>query len=433
MDIIKGHLHIRKRTTTKWLTLYIFLFPFFLSFFLELLHAPGLVKYTIDVAWVVSFLSLLIRRNFSFNKKITPFVVFISIWFVYVTINYAFHYQSVFYYLWGIRNNFRVYAAFLAFALVLDEDDVESCFKFVDYLFWINSIVTLIQFTFFGYRQDNLGGIFGVEKGCNAYTSILLGVVITRSILLYMEKKEKGWLCYVKCAVALLIAAMAEIKFFFILFVLIFIVSSLLTKFSWRKVVMYIIAALFIFVAGRVLTGIFGAEEQLTFDRLWSLITATNYATTEDLGRFTAIPIVSERFLTTLPEKLVGMGLGNCDTSAFAICNTPFYQNYEYLHYNWFSSAFLFLETGYVGLILNLSFYVLSFVHSIVKLKKGEGNKLFCQMAIVFALICIVLTFYNSALRKEVGYLAYFVLALPMIESKIPSKKHITEYETTEF
>ena len=111
------------------------------------------------------------------------------------------------------------------------------------------------------------------------------------------------------------------------------------------------------------------------------------------------------------------MGIGNCDTSAFAICNTPFYRAHEYLHYNWFSSAFLLLETGYVGLILNLFFYILVGIMAIKKMKLNHGNKMFCRMAVIFSVMCLILTFYNSTLRKEVGYIAYFALSLPFIDS----------------
>ncbi len=426
MAITNGQLYIRKRTLTKWLTLFIFIFPFFLSFFMDLFHFPGLTKYTIDVAWVLAFASLLLRKSFTFNRKITPFVVLITLWLIYVTIIHLFQYQSVFYYLWGIRNNFRFYVAFFAFALVLDDEDIGTCFQLTDFLFWVNGAVSLVQFAALGYRQDNLGGIFGVEKGCNAYTTILLAIVITRSIICYMEQKEKAWLCYLKCAVALLLAAMAEIKFFFVLFILIFVMSSLLTKFSWRKVVVFIVAALFVSVAGKVLTGIFGVEEQLTLERILNLVTSSNYATAEDLGRFTAIPTISERFLTNFFSKLFGMGIGNCDTSAFAICNTPFFQAHENLHYNWFSSAMLFLETGYIGLMMNLGFFAMCFL-SAFKQFREEKTALYPKMGMIFAVICIILTFYNSALRKEVGYLAYFVLALPMISGTSTAANPIAE------
>ncbi len=414
MEISNGQLTIKKHTLSEWLAISIFVLPFFFSFFLELLKLPGIVKYSIDVSWVLAFAFLFFRKNVLVNRKATSFLVLVGVWFLYVTMVYVFQYQSIFYYLWGMRNNLRFYVAFLAFFTILDEEMVAACLKFVDFLFWINTFVTLFQFFVLGYQQDYLGGIFGVTRGCNAYSSILFAIVITKSILLYMNQKEGMISCFLKCAVSLVLSAMSEIKFFFVLFVIILVMCSFLTKFSWRKVLVFGIMSMVIMFAGSILTIIFGSGEELSLQRIFELATASNYATAEDLGRFTAIPTISQRILTTWPERLFGMGIGNCDTSAFAICNTPFFQAYEDLHYSWFSSAFLFLETGYVGLFMNLGFFVMCFISSLKQYKEDKLS-LFPPMGMVFAVICVILTFYNSALRKEVGYLMYFVLAIPLV------------------
>ena len=410
-----GNLYIKKRTFPEWLTCYIFLMPFLLSFFLDFLGAPSIIKYTIDLAWIGVFVFLFLKKRVSLERKIAPFTTFIGLFFIYLLIVYLFHFQSPFYYLWGVRNNFRFYIAFLAFALLFDEEDVDSCFKLIDILFWINAIVSFVQFFAFDYSQDYLGGIFGVEKGCNAYSIIFFSLVLSKSLLLYMNHKEEAWLCFLKCTIALIIAAMAELKFFFVVFVLILFISALFTRFSWRKFLLLLLSAILIMFAGSILTSLFGAGNNLSFQRILELSTATTYSSAEDLGRFTAIPTISKTILTDFSDKLFGMGLGNCDTSAFAICNTPFYQRYEGLHYNWFSSAFWFLETGYIGLTAYLAFFVVCLVYTVKQLKKGNRNPLFCQIAIIFSVLCIALTFYNSSLRMEVGYFAYFALALPLI------------------
>lgn len=424
MEISNGQLTLKKHTLSEWLAISIFVLPFFFSFFMDFIGLPSFVKYSIDVSWALSFVYLFFRKNVLLNRKTLPFLVLVGIWFLYVTVVYLFQYQSIFYYLWGIRNNLRFYVAFFAFVAILDEEMVSSCLKFIDFLFWINVAVTFFQFFVQGYQQDYLGGIFGVERGCNAYSSILFAIVVTKSILLYMNGKEKTLSCLLKCAFALVFSAMAEIKFFFVLFIIILIIASVLTKFSWRKVVVFGIMSMIIMFAGSILTIIFGSNEELSLQRIFELATSSNYATAEDLGRFTAIPIISERILTTWPERLFGMGIGNCDTSAFAICNTPFFQMYESLHYSWFSSAFLFLETGYVGLAMNIGFFVLCFISSLKRYKEDKFS-LFAPMGIIFAVICVILTFYNSALRKEVGYLLYFGLALPLVTKQSAKKQHL--------
>lgn len=412
-----GKLYIKKRTLAEWMTNYIFVLPFLLAFLLAFLGLPSFLKYTIDVAWVAVFISLFVRRRVLLDKKIVPFAIFIGISFLYVLTVYLFHFQSPFYFLWGVRNNYRFYIAFLAFAVFFKEDDAHSCLKLLDILFWINAVVSFVQFFFLGYQQDFLGGLFGVEKGCNAYSMIFFGLVLSKSVLSYMNGQEKALPCFLKCGVALIISALAELKFFFVIFVLIFAMAAFLTKFSWRKFVLIFIAAILFMVASSILPVLFGESSNVTFERVWELITTSNYATAEDLGRLTAIPIISETILTDSPGRLFGMGLGNCDTSAFAICNTPFYQSHADLNYTWFSSAFLFLETGYIGLIAYISFFVICFVLTFKRMKNG-GNLLFCQIGMIFSVLCVIFTFYNSSLRAETGYMAYFALALPFIGTR---------------
>lgn len=410
-----GKLYIKKRTLPEWLTLYVFIFPFIISFLLDFLKLPDLFKYSVDVAWLVLVLILFFRRNLLLKRILIPFASFIGIFLLYTLIVYLFNFQSPFYFLWGFRNNFRVYAAFLAYATFFYEDDIENCFKFIDVLFWINIPVTFWQFFVLGLNQDYLGGIFGVDRGCNGYSIVFFSVVLSKSLLSYMNKNEKAVLCFLKCGVSLVLAAMSELKFFFVIFVFILVFSALLTRFSWQKFIVLLISFVLLYFAGSVLTSIFGDNERLTLERIFNLTTSSNYATTEDLGRFTAIPKISKSILTEFHSKLFGMGLGNCDTSAFAICNTPFYAEHSYLHYNWFSSAFLFLETGYIGLSINLLFIVACFVFALISLKKKRCNILHAQIAMIISILCIIITFYNASLRKEVAYIAYFALALPFV------------------
>lgn len=408
-------IQIKKRTMPEWLTLFVVFMPFFLSLLIDFIGLPSLVKYSIDVAWVLLLGFLFVRKQVQLNKKQLVFVLFTIGWLLYVGIVYVFHFQSPFYFLWGLRNNLRFYIAFIACSLFLKEEDAEGILNIFDYVFWFNIPVTFFQFFVMGYQQDHLGGIFGVEKGCNAYTSILFVIVITKSILWCLEGVESNVKCLLKCGFALIIAAMAEMKVFFVFFVIILLIAMLLSKFSWKKMLILLSTVVMIMFAGNILTVVFGEEERLTLSRVFELVTANNYATTEDLGRFTAIPTISENIFEDWSDRLFGYGLGNCDTSAFSICNTPFYQTHEYLHYSWFSSAFLFLETGYIGLGINLIFFVICFIQTIVLLKQKKGNMLFNKIAVIVAILSVVYTFYNSSLRKECGFIMYFVLALPFI------------------
>ena len=410
-----GKLYIRKRTFPQWLALYVLVMPFMLALLMEFLGVPGIIKYTIDAAWVSVLAVMLIQRHALLSKTAAPYVIFTLTFFLYVFVLYLFHFQSPFYFLWGYRNNFRLYVAFLAFAILFEEEDANGVLKLMDLLFWVNALFTFVQYFALGYEQDYLGGIFGTERGCNSFSIIFFGVVVSKSVLSFMNKQEKALHCLLKCGVSLIIAAFAELKLYFVIFLFILVMSAAITRFSWRKLLLLCLSAMLFAFASTLLTAVFGESNAITLERIWELATATTYSTAEDLGRFTAIPTISRTLFHNLGDRLFGFGLGNCETSAFAICNTPFYQTYSYLHYTWFSSAFLFLETGYVGLTLHLLFYGMSFFTAYRRLKRRQSNELFCQLGMIMSVLCVVLTFYNSSLRMEVGYVAYFALALPLI------------------
>lgn len=416
---------IQKRTLPEIFTYIIFIMPFFISFLQSFLGFPSFVKYIIDVCWLGALVSLLFVKRAYIKKDIAPAVMVFAVFFLLALLVYLFNFQSPFYFLWGLRNNLRFYIAFIAFTIYFKEEDIKSCLKFMDVFFWINAIVVFVQFFVLGYEQDFLGGLFGVEKGCNAYLIVFFVIITTKSVLNYLNDKERAFSCFSKCGIAIIISVMAELKFFFVIFVIIFIVASVITKFSWKKVFLYVISFFFVMVASVLIVELFGENRAIDIENIIKLVFASNYSSTRDLGRFTAIPTISEHYLTEPLERLFGMGLGNCDTSAFAICNTPFYRSYSYLNYTWFSSAFLFLETGYIGLFLYLLFFVLVFVLAYKKSKQENSNKLFCQMGMIMAIICFILTFYNSSLRTETGYMAYFMLALPFIANTSKAEQNV--------
>ena len=410
---LKSELKIKRRTFPEWLTLFVFVMPFLLPTMLQLLNAPGLLKYTLDVAWVLLLLFLVLRRHLRYDGKKGVLPVFVLLLFLYSLIVYLCNYQSPFYFLWGVRNNFRFYVAFFAYAAFFSDSDVETAFGFLDLLFYVNILVTAFQYAVLGLRGDFLGGIFGVETGSNSGTLLFFTIVLAHSFLNYMEGRVNAPNVWLKCAVSLVIAALAELKFFFLVFVAIVLLAMLFTRFSFRKLLLIAVSAGILMVSTTLLSSMFVFD--WTWESIVEVITKDNYSSARDLGRYTAIPRIAETILTDLPSRLFGMGLGNCDTSAFEICNKPFFKTHYYLNYDWFSSAFLFLETGFIGLGLNLMFYVICFIMAHRQYKRGEGNRFYCQMAMIAAVICIALTFYNSSLRTEVAYMIYFVLALPFI------------------
>lgn len=397
--------------------LFIFFFPAAQAFLTELLPIPDAIKFLCDGFLVLLLLKLFSQRFTKIDNYSMPFVVIVDLFFFITLVGYLFNYQSVFYYLWGLRNNIRMFVAFFAFAYLADWEDAKGWIKALDVLFVINFAVVILQY-FSGYGQDNIGGIFGTSKGCNGSLLIFLCIVFAKTILSFMRGEEKMSKCIFVSVASLLVSTLSELKMFFILFILILFMASFMTAHSIKKTLFFAFGAVLVVLFSTLLTVLYkDFTDFLSFDSLIKALTDTGYATDEDIGRFTALPVISQRFLPGFFRKLFGLGLGNCDSSSLSMFNTPFFESHQTVHYSYFSYAFLFLETGFVGLALYASFFVASFFVS-RKLKKLEmADEFACQMSIILSVISLILLIYNSSLRMEIGFMLFFVLALPIISA----------------
>ena len=397
--------------------LFIFFFPAAQAFLTELLPIPDAIKFLCDGFLVLLLLKLFSQRFTKIDNYSMPFVVIVGLFFFITLVGYLFNYQSVFYYLWGLRNNIRMFVAFFAFAYLADWEDAKGWIKALDVLFVINFAVVILQY-FSGYGQDYIGGIFGTSKGCNGSLLIFLCIVFAKTILSFMRGEEKMSKCIFVSVASLLVSTSSELKIFFILFILILFMASFMTAHSIKKTLFFAFGAVLVVLFSTLLTVLYkDFMDFLSFDSLTKALTDTGYATDEDIGRFTALPVISQRFLPGFFRKLFGLGLGNCDSSSLSMFNTPFFESHQTVHYSYFSYAFLFLETGFVGLALYASFFVASFFVS-RKLKKLEmADEFACQMSIILSVISLILLVYNSSLRMEIGFMLFFVLALPIISA----------------
>ena len=397
--------------------LFIFFFPAAQAFLTELLPIPDAIKFLCDGFLVLLLLKLFSQRFTKIDNYSMPFVVIVGLFFFITLVGYLFNYQSVFYYLWGLRNNIRMFVAFFAFAYLADWEDAKGWIKALDVLFVINFAVVILQY-FSGYGQDYIGGIFGTSKGCNGSLLIFLCIVFAKTIISFMRGEEKMSKCIFVSVASLLVSTLSELKMFFILFILILFMASFMTAHSIKKTLFFAFGAVLVVLFSTLLTVFYkDFTDFLSFDSLIKALTDTGYATDEDIGRFTALPVISQRFLPGFFRKLFGLGLGNCDSSSLSMFNTPFFESHQTVHYSYFSYAFLFLETGFVGLALYASFFVASFFVS-RKLKKLEmADEFACQMSIILSVISLILLVYNSSLRMEIGFMLFFVLALPIISA----------------
>ena len=417
-------INIKHRTQAQWLTWLMLIITFLLGVCVQMFHFPSVMKYSLDLLWVILVLYMVKSHKVFPWKEIGFLFGWLTAFLVITLINYSYNYQSVLYYLWGFRNNFRFYILFIACVFFMRESDVENVFKIFDKMFWLNTILCIVQYYGMGKSQDYLGGLFGIEQGCNGALNLFLVVIVVKSIVFYLNQKEKIVWCLTKCGIVLVISAFAELKFFYIEFVLIVSIAILITKFSFRKLLIVIAAILGLVASVTLLINQFPffAEFFNIESMLGSATDVSGYTGGGDMNRFTGIAIVNERFLGEFREKMFGMGLGNCDYASFEFLKTPFFSQYEGLHYTWLSTAWIYLENGIVGLVMFFGFFVAVATSMLRKLKFKSGDKSTFQVIFIVSICCILVGVYNSSLRSDAAYLIYFVLSMGFWKKEISNE-----------
>lgn len=394
------------------------LVPFLLGCLNELLGLPRAIRYVMDIAWCMLLVLAVLRGRQIDLGEVKFHAVWVCGFLVYTLIVYVFLFQSPFYYLWGFRNNFRFYAAFFAFVIFMTPSSAEKVLQWFDVLFWVNFVVSLVQFFGFGIKQDYLGGIFGTESGVNGYTNIFFLIIVSKSLVFYLEGQEKLGVFVAKCVAALVVSVLAELKFFFVEFLVVLVMAVFFIKFKMKNLWIVLAGFAAAIIGAAVLSKLF-PDFQNWFSIKWLVQEASadhGYSYGNDLNRLTAIPMINDLWLTDPLQRLFGLGMGNCDTSSFSLVNTPFFQEYGQMHYNWLSYAIMYLECGCFGLLFYMGFFALVFCFAHKLQKNCEGKaKMYCQLVKIIAPFCCLISIYNSSLRVESGYMMYFVLALPFL------------------
>ncbi len=246
---------LHKKTQSQWLIGCIFFLPFVCPFLMEFIGLSSLVRYIMDICWVM--LLVLLTLNPGKRVHIRRFSYWIGAFLVYAVVSYLFQFQSPLYLLWGIRNNFRFYVFFVAVACFLRTQDRDRYMHYLDVLFWINATASALQFFIWDYKGDHVGGLFGVLNGANGYTNIFLVIYLAKTMIWLLSRQESSMSSYMKIVVCLVLAAFAELKFFFIEAVVIICAVVFLSGFTFRKLFFLLFSFIALFIGVNVLVIIF--------------------------------------------------------------------------------------------------------------------------------------------------------------------------------
>lgn len=395
---------ITRRKIKKLFYIDIF-FILFTGFLIDIFRVPSFVKFIPDFINCIFFIYLLQKDNFSVAKKknlTNFFIIFFIVWSCITTI---LNQVSPVLFIWEARNFFRVFLFYYIGLIVLEKKEKIKLYNFLLRLHILNIVISMYQYFILGISQDNLGGIFGISSGVNSFTNIYFCLITILVLIKFLKKREKFFTVAWVLLSCLSVAALAEIKLFFIEFVIILLLSNILLKPNRRTLKVILIGVISIILGMIILKFIFPIHYEILINinkvKEYSDMHGGGYG----ISRFHIIRDINQFFfLGNYIENIFGLGLGACTMSSnLMLLTSNFYLKYSDYNYNWFSHAMIYLQTGVIGIILYLGI-VFSFVWESFFRKKNYSEK---EYLFIYSVIVIINIFYNQCIRSEAGYLIF--------------------------
>lgn len=381
---------------------------------------PGAISFLLDGLNILAILCSLSKvrdmREWGIGPVVTVFAVYCFVLLVSDVLNGVRPALIV----WAIRNTFRLFGFFFSCAILLDRSDIDRIFRLLFGLQVVNLAVSLVQFGAMGIRQDDLGGIFGIGEGCNAYSNVFFAMLLVYYSFKWLDGEKGGSTRFYFVVIStLVLAALAELKVYFIEFVLLvsFVVVMRASKARAYIAVAVCICAL---VAGlQVFKAAFpdAYRDLMDFDKMaaYSSEGMAGY----ELSRFGAFDQIDRIIFGQDPLKeLFGIGFGAAEESSLAIFTSDFSKEWGWLNYRWFTHQMAFIETGYIGFGLFVSLFISYAIWMIRAAKSSLQEKTSIQFSLVMTLLTVINIWYNCATRIESCYFIAFALAVGLISYK---------------
>ena len=401
----------------------IFCVLLFKGFFIDL-GAPIEIKYLLDIFNI--FLFVIALKKIAIVYKKFRLIILLYLFFILIgtlsTIANVERWEShAIYWLLDCRLFLQFPMFLISCGVLLKKEEVENIFDKLLLFQILNTFLIIYQyFTVeawdYWMRGDYLNGFFGTSRGGNMYVNVLLLTVTLIVFDRWFHKKMKlqyALLFWISC---LIDATLIELKIYYVeivlCFFMVFFLDNRFNRIKKKKLLIFCggltVGIITIPVMISVLYKLYPwMEGSMSISNIIAIASSQNgYTSSGDLNRLTAIgQVYSEIFNKNILDGLIGIGLGNANTGGQM---TLFAKIYDATHYSYFQSAYVFIETGIIGLAL----YVLSFCIIFIQGKKTR----YSTIVRIMAVMAIILIIYDEVLKTEGAYIVYFALALAFID-----------------
>lgn len=401
----------------KYIIYFQIIYNCFIKLFISDFNLPSFLNYITDIVNIILLIGVIfnLKKNKGRKIKNNP-IIFAYMLFFINFISFFIDYSNIALFLWGFRNIYRFFIFFYCCIYVLNKEDIIKIFKFLEKIYIINFFVCMYEYFINGIKFDSLGGIFGNNLiGGNGPLNVFIILMSIYYFVMYLNKQKKIFSLLCVLATSLIIASIAELKIVFFEIILLLVLIPIFIKFNLKMLITVIITLLIGYGALSIYIQLYpNNKDFLSIDFVEEYTLNSSYGSTTDINRLSAISTINERyFFNNIKYKFIGLGLGNAETSQISMLNSNFYKNYGHtFKYTWFSHAFMYIESGYVGLILYIIFFLKITYDSFMNKNKDP----LISVTFLFSIYCIIFLFYNQSLRIEtMGYTIFFVLSIPYI------------------
>ncbi len=400
----------------------------FIKFLIGNLGLPSALNYVSDLILIIIVFYYFYYKKSGMKITIPSSLKWvIGIYFVITLLSYFVNLYSPLLYIWGFRNNMRFLIFAMMCAVFLKRRDI---YTFLDILFGyfiLNIFVVTYQFFFKGYNYNAIGdfisGLYaaGEKRGGNSALNWLLCIICAAAIIQYFNKEKSIWYLIVAIAGSTYMATLSELKVFFIEIIVISVVCICVSKKSLRLTIFLMLSVVALYAGIQVIYILFP-----NFNRFFTLETILAYATNESgyigdgsINRLTAIRYVFRNFLTSISERLIGIGFGNSEYSSYSFFTSQFYLRNSWTAYQWFYGPIILIETGILGLF-SFILIIVNYLYRNVKLKiENIKDNSLRSISLIVGILSLAMLFYNQSMKLETaGYMVQLFLCFPYILEK---------------
>lgn len=394
------------------------IYSLFIKFLISDMRVPNIANYLTDLINIL-LLFFALRKYIIEKPKINirTIMIIVIIMLIISAFSFILNFSKITLYVWSIRNLYRFFAFMFSCIILLKKEDLKIILKIFEIVFLLNVVLCSYQKFILNLHQDYIAGFFGTISGGNAAMNMLMIIIFSDKAIKFVNKSCSLHKFIFYMATTAYIAAISELKIYYIEMVIIILISALISRKNIRTFIISIVSVLILILTINILYTLYPSfRDFFNMEEILDYSSNGGYSNENDLNRFTAIQTLRDKYMEK-NQRFLGIGTGNAEVSQFSAFCSDFYNNYYYLNYNWFSHAFIFLENGYIGLALYMLFFIVNIVLMFKFMKKSEQQEYYI-LGIILNIISLLLMIYNSSLRGDTAYIWFCTLAFPYIYNK---------------